>query len=190
MKPSPNTPRLTIQKAINFSRKAILDMIENKSSPSLPWVLVSISNTVEEADEIIGKLFPPKGPVLDNLVDASFFIFGDYETPPREILPPNQSDFNYPVLKEMIIQLTQWATQVPLFVVHCTAGISRSGAVVQWLKDMYPKISTPYLNNAFPNQRMLKMMHNLYNPPNICVKFLEESVIDLSCMIGKINEDF
>jgi len=110
-------------------------------------VLISISDNEKERDEI-GSI--ENAPFL-----AAYLAFQDIDS--------DESGLTKEYCKQ-VIELAQYAVDKDMdIIVHCFAGVSRSGAVAKWINDYLAKRQEQYLTdyNGY-NRYVYQMLESAY----------------------------
>jgi len=110
-------------------------------------VLISISDNEKERDEII---------TLDNSPEKAVYLaFQDIDS--------EDSGMTKEACKQ-VIELAQYAVDKDMdIIVHCFAGVSRSGAVAKWINDYLAKRQEQYLTDYKGyNRYVYQMLESAY----------------------------
>lgn len=127
---------------VNFiSRLEATKLIES----GLPekTVLISISDTNQEREEIIN--------LCDGNINIFTTVFKDIDT--------QESGFTVELAKGMQEFIDQAIANKMDIVVHCLAGVSRSGAIAKWINDYYG-LNDWYLNEYKGHNRYVYEVMN------------------------------
>lgn len=117
--------------------------------------------------------------VIEDIVGKSITLFfddiGHFNTIPEDILKiyPNLILFNGEHAKKIIDFQKSLSDKIEYIIIHCTAGISRSGAVATFLQSIYHKNDEDNewfsRNNRhiIPNKHVLKVLNNYANSTEV-----------------------
>lgn len=149
----------TPKRILIVSRQKFLDLHKNKMFPSHS-ILISISTTEEEMVEIVQKVAKE----LEPTVAMYLFSFADLApTDLQKSLPDTQLFCETDAVA--ILELAQRITEETTVIVHCDAGICRSGAVGEFIADVtsYDRLQFVRDNpHILPNIHVKSVLWNTY----------------------------
>jgi len=110
-------------------------------------ILISISDNEKERDEIV---------ILDNRPEKAVYLeFKDIDS--------DESGLTKEDCKQ-VIELAQYAVDKDInIIIHCFAGVSRSGAVAKWINDYLAKRQEQYITDYKGyNRYVYQMLESAY----------------------------
>lgn len=132
---SPATPknkRRQILKVITTSIQVIESMFKGEIyPPKCKWALISILDSGSKS------VIKSNNKSYDNLVNTIELTFDDISSDIVIDYYPNLVLFNKTHAEQIIKFVEKVFNVVELIIIHCSAGISRSGAIGLWIVDKY-----------------------------------------------------
>jgi len=150
---------------VNFiSRQEAIQLVQKGYFNHTNTDLISINDNDDEEFEMRSAWDQ-----FSNKNNATFFIFRDEDS--------DDSGFSLEDASVMISAIEQAINSNNDIVVHCWAGISRSGAVAKFIND-YLKIDSPHLNtynlhNRFIYKRLMTALENSMSNASVITHFPE-----------------
>lgn len=154
-----------------FPVRKIRNWIDNSLEPFHSWSLISVTNTKE--DSLTGNEKIRLKTIL-HCNDILQLQFGDFEPgkyyntfTDRTEPVPERVLFNKKQAQEVIdfVNILQKKEEQETLVVHCMAGISRSGAIGTFINDILGLDLSTFLRNnphTRPNSYVLKTLRDVY----------------------------
>lgn len=124
--------------------------------------LISILN-YDDTEKIIEDI-PGKS------VTLTFDDIGRYDIIPEDLLSPycNMILFNKEHAEKIINFQKTLGKEIEYIIIHCTAGVSRSGAIATFLQEIYNDDNDWFIknNNIHPNIHVLTLLRSVYKNNN------------------------